>query len=58
MKKWLSLLLALTLSSGNVFADRIKDLANVAAPVLGSVAIKAALDAITPQTLADMDLGS
>lgn len=31
MKKWLSLLLALTLSSGNVFADRIKDLANVAA---------------------------
>lgn len=31
MKKWLSLLLAMTLSSGNVFADRIKDLANVAA---------------------------
>jgi flagellar P-ring protein precursor FlgI len=31
MKNWLSLLLILTLSSGNAFADRIKDLTNVAA---------------------------
>lgn len=31
MKNWLSLLLVLTLSSGNVFADRIKDLTTVAA---------------------------
>ena len=31
MKNWLSLLLVLTLSSGNVFADRIKDLTSVAA---------------------------
>ena len=31
MKNWLALLLVLTLSSGNVFADRIKDLTTVAA---------------------------
>ena len=31
MKKWLSLLLVLTLSNGNAFADRIKDLTSVAA---------------------------
>jgi flagellar P-ring protein precursor FlgI len=31
MKNWLSLLLVLTLSSSNVFADRIKDLTTVAA---------------------------
>ena len=31
MKNWLSLLLVLTLSSGNVFADRIKDLTTVPA---------------------------
>jgi flagellar P-ring protein precursor FlgI len=31
MKNWLSLLLVLTLSNGNVFADRIKDLTSVAA---------------------------
>jgi flagellar P-ring protein precursor FlgI len=31
MKSWLSLFLALSLSSGSAFADRIKDLTSVAA---------------------------